>query len=55
MTARKPTTVVFDVGKQLRPKRDPRIGDLVTGYGPVFTGSYGQKQIEVDVFRVKRR
>jgi hypothetical protein len=46
--------VVFDVNKDLRPKRDPRPGDLVTGAGPVFEGSYGQRQIEVDEFRTAR-
>lgn len=47
--------VVFDVNKHLRPARDPRVGDLVTGSGPVYEGSFGQRQIEVDEFRVKRR
>lgn len=46
--------VVFDVNKDLRPRRDPAVGDLVTGAGPVFTGSFGQRQIEVDEFRVAR-
>lgn len=46
--------VVFDVNKYLRPKRDPAAGDLVTGAGPVYKGSYGQQQIEVDSFRVRR-
>jgi hypothetical protein len=47
--------VIFDVNKDLRPARDPRPGDVVTGQGPVFRGSYGQRQIEVDEFRVARR
>lgn len=47
--------VVFDVSKILRPKRDPEPGDVVTGAGPVYKGSFGQRQIEVDEFRVKRR
>ena len=47
--------VVFDVNKFLRPRRDPKPGDVVTGAGPVFKGSFGQRQIEVDEFRVKRR
>jgi hypothetical protein len=46
--------VVFDVNKDLRPAKDPHAGDLVTGAGPVFQGSYGQSQIEVTEFRVKR-
>ena len=46
--------VVFDVNKFLRPRRDPAPGDLVTGAGPVYRGSFGQRQIEVDEFRVAR-
>jgi hypothetical protein len=30
------------------------VGDLVGGAGPVFRGSYGQKQIEVVEFHVAR-
>ena len=48
-----PGISVFDVRRSLRPARDPRIGDLVTGAGPVFRGSYGQRQIEVTEFRVR--
>ena len=47
--------VVFDVSKDLRPARDPEPGDVVTGAGPVYRGSYRQRQIEVDEFRVARR
>ena len=47
--------VVFDVNKDLRPRRDPEPGDVVTGAGPVYRGSFGQRQIEVDEFRVARR
>ena len=43
---------VFDVGKDLRPDPLPGRGDLVGGYGPVYEGSHGQKQIEVDEFFV---
>jgi hypothetical protein len=46
--------VVFDVNKSLRPKRDPAPGDVVTGAGPVYKGSFGQRQIEVDEFRLAR-
>ena len=46
---------IFDVRKDLRPKRDPRPGDEVTGWGPVYEGSYGQRQISVEEFRVARR
>jgi len=47
--------VIFDVSKDLRPARDPKAGDVVTGQGPVYKGSFGQQQIEVDEFRVSRR
>jgi hypothetical protein len=46
--------VIFDVRKDLRPRRDPRPGDEVTGWGPVFRGSHGQRQIQVEEFRVAR-
>jgi len=35
----------IDVAPELRPRRDPRIGDRVSAAGPVQTGSYGQSQI----------
>jgi hypothetical protein len=47
--------VIFDVRRGLRPRRDPRPGDEVTGWGPVYRGSYGQRQIESREFRVARR
>jgi hypothetical protein len=46
-----PGITVLDVSRALRPTRDPAVGDLVTGAGPVFRGSYGQRQIQVTVFR----
>jgi len=46
--------VAFDVNKHLRPKRDPDVGDLVTGAGPVYQGSFGQRQIQVTEFRLAR-
>jgi hypothetical protein len=49
-----PGLTVFDVRPSLRPERDPRPGEWVTGAGPVFRGSYRQRQIQVDVFRVWR-
>ena len=44
-----------DVSKDLRPRRDPRIGDRAAAMGPVQTGSLGQSQIHALVFRVQRR
>ncbi len=49
-----PGITVFDVSARLRPRRDPRPGDRVTGAGPVHRGSYRQRQIEVVEFRVAR-
>ncbi|HWT26116.1 MAG TPA: hypothetical protein VN213_21595, partial [Solirubrobacteraceae bacterium] len=40
---------VIDVRRDLRPRRLPRPGDLVSAAGPVRTGSYGQRQIEAVV------
>jgi hypothetical protein len=47
-----PGITVFDVSKVLRPAEDPRPGDRVTGAGPVFRGSFRQRQVEVRTFRV---
>ena len=41
-----PGLSVIDVGRDLRPRRLPRPGELVSAAGPVYTGSHGQKQIE---------
>jgi hypothetical protein len=50
-----PGVTAIDVAKDLRPRRDPRAGDLVTAAGPVQPGSYGQSQIHALEFRVARR
>jgi hypothetical protein len=49
-----PGVTVLDVSRKLRPDRDPVVGDVVTGAGPVYRGSYGQRQIQVTVFRAVR-
>lgn len=49
-----PGLTIFDVRTDLRPDPLPEVGDLVGGAGPVFRGSYGQKQIEVIEFHVAR-
>jgi hypothetical protein len=51
-----PGITVLDVSKRLRPRRDPRVGDWAAGAGPVYRGSYGQRQIQVTkvVFRPRR-
>ena len=46
---------VIDVGRHLRPRRLPRLGELVSAAGPVFTGSYGQRQIEATELHHQRR
>ena len=43
----------IDVAPDLRPPRDPRVGDRVSAAGPVQTGSYGQEQIHALEFRVR--
>ena len=44
----------IDVSKELRPRRDPRIGERAAAMGPVQTGSFGQSQIHALVFRTRR-
>ena len=46
---------VIDVGRHLRPRRLPRLGELVSAAGPVFVGSYGQRQIEATELHHQRR
>jgi hypothetical protein len=47
-----PGFTAIDVRKGLRPRRDPRVGQLVTAAGQVQRGSYGQRQIHAVSFRV---
>ncbi|HEX2085785.1 MAG TPA: hypothetical protein VHF89_08890 [Solirubrobacteraceae bacterium] len=49
-----PGLTAVDVRPGLRPRRDPRVGDLATAAGPVQTGSYGQAQIHALRFAVQR-
>jgi hypothetical protein len=46
---------VIDVERALRPRRLPRPGDEVAAAGPVYRGSYGQKQIQAIELHVARR
>jgi hypothetical protein len=46
---------VIDVRRHLRPRRLPRIGDLVSAAGPVYEGSFGQRQIEATEIHHQRR
>lgn len=50
-----PGLSVIDVERDLRPRRLPRPGELVSAAGPVFTGSYGQHQIEAVELHHQRR
>ena len=46
-----PGITVVDVRRDLRPQPLPGPGDRLSAAGPVFTGSYGQRQIEaVELF-----
>ena len=50
-----PGMTAIDIARDLRPRRDPRIGDRVSAAGPVQKGSYGQSQIHALELRVRRR
>jgi hypothetical protein len=50
-----PGISVIDVERQLRPRPLPGIGDEVSAAGPVYTGSYGQRQIQAEELHVARR
>lgn len=50
-----PGISVFDIGPALRPARDPQVGDLASAAGPVYRGSYGQRQIEATELHIARR
>ncbi len=49
-----PGMTAIDVAPELRPRRDPEVGDRVSAAGPVQTGSFGQSQIHALEFRVRR-
>ena len=50
-----PGLTAIDVSADLRPRRDPRVGDTASAMGPVQTGRFGQSQIHALEFRVRRR
>ncbi len=50
-----PGLSVIDVARDLRPRRLPHPGELVSAAGPVFTGSHGQQQIEAVELHHQRR
>jgi hypothetical protein len=45
-------TSVIDVRRDLRPHPLPGPGDVISAAGPVYRGSYGQRQIQAEVVRV---
>jgi hypothetical protein len=47
-----PGLTVIDVRPELRPSPLPEVGDELAASGPVFRGSYGQRQIQADAIRV---
>jgi hypothetical protein len=49
-----PGITAVDVAVDLRPKRDPKVGDRVSAAGPLQRGSYGQMQIHALEFNVRR-
>jgi len=49
-----PGATSIDVAKDLRPRHDPRIGDVVAAAGPVQPGHLGQAQVHALVFRTAR-
>ena len=49
-----PGLSVIDVRRDLRPRRLPHRGELVSAAGPVYSGSHGQHQIEAVVVNHQR-
>jgi hypothetical protein len=49
-----PGLSVIDVERSLRPHPLPRVGDAVAAAGPVYRGSYGQRQIQALALRIAR-
>jgi hypothetical protein len=50
-----PGISVVDVARDLRPRRLPRIGDALSAVGPVYRGSFGQRQIQATGLSFARR
>jgi hypothetical protein len=49
-----PGITAVDVERDMRPRRLPRVGDAVAAAGPVYRGSFGQRQIEAVSLRIAR-
>lgn len=50
-----PGITSVDVSPELRPRRDPRVGDRVSAAGQVQRGSFGQSQIHAVEIHLRRR
>jgi hypothetical protein len=50
-----PGITAVDVSASRRPRRDPRLGEVVAAAGPVQRGSHGQAQIHAVDFRTRPR
>jgi hypothetical protein len=50
-----PGMSVIDLPVNLRPHPLPGVGDTISAAGPVAVGSHGQRQVEVQDFRFRRR
>ena len=50
-----PGVSVIDVRVDLRPQPLPVPGDQLAASGPVFEGSFGQRQIQADAIRYRRQ
>jgi hypothetical protein len=50
-----PGISVIDVEKNMRPHPLPETGDRVSAAGPVYRGSFGQRQIQATELHVARR
>jgi hypothetical protein len=48
-----PGVSVIDVRRDLRPDPLPRVGERINAVGPVYPGSYGQRQIEAVVLHTE--
>jgi hypothetical protein len=48
-----PGVSIIDVGRDLRPDPLPRVGDRISAAGPVYPGSYGQRQIQAVVLHTE--
>ncbi|MFL5843165.1 MAG: hypothetical protein ACJ762_00635 [Solirubrobacteraceae bacterium] len=46
---------VLDIEKELRPRLDPHVGDTASAAGPVYRGSFGQRQIQATELHILRR